>query len=191
MTKEFSDLTGKILIATPFSMEGNVFHESLIYVIKHTSEGSIGLIFNRPLRQAPAQSLFSKDQQENVNLKDLELRIHVGGPVEVERGFFLHSNDYDKNVLFKPSQGSLAISSNIGILEDIASGSGPKDNIFIIGYTGWASGQLDYEIENNLWIASDVDHDLIFSSDTDDKWLKALNTAGVHSDYFVPIQASC
>ncbi len=190
MDQNFSDLTGKILIASPFAMEGNVFHKSLIYVIKHANEGSIGLIFNRPVRSALANNLFNK-VDANFNFDNLELNIHIGGPVEVERGFFLHSSEYDKNLLFNPNQGELAVSSNVQILQDIATGIGPKNSLFIVGYTGWGSGQLDFELENNLWIIADPDKELIFSENDSDKWAKALNIVGVSSNDFIPFVATC
>nr|WP_322776697.1 YqgE/AlgH family protein [Candidatus Megaera venefica] len=190
MDQNFSDLTGKILIASPFAMEGNVFHKSLIYVVKHANEGSIGLIFNRPVRSALANNLFNK-VDANFNFDNLELNIHIGGPVEVERGFFLHSSEYDKNLLFNPNQGELAVSSNVQILQDIATGIGPKNSLFIVGYTGWGSGQLDFELEHNLWIIADPDKELIFSENDSDKWTKALNIVGVSSNDFIPFVATC
>lgn len=190
MDQNFSDLTGKILIASPFAMEGNVFHKSLIYVVKHANEGSIGLIFNRPVRSALANNLFNK-VDANFNFDNLELNIHIGGPVEVERGFFLHSSEYDKNLLFNPNQGELAVSSNVQILQDIATGIGPKNSLFIVGYTGWGSGQLDFELEHNLWIIADPDKELIFSENDSDKWTKALNIVGVSSNDFIPFVANC
>lgn len=189
MTQNFSDLTGKILIATPFTMEGNVFHKSLIYVAKHSPDGSIGLIFNRPVRSAPANNLFSK-ADSNFDFNNLELNIHIGGPVEVERGFFLHSSEYDRNLLFNPNQGALAVSSNEQILQDIANGAGPKNSIFIVGYTGWGEGQLEFELENNLWIITEPDQELMFSESDCDKWTKALGAVGVSSDYFIPFVAT-
>ncbi len=96
--QNFSNLTGKILIASPFAMEGNVFHKSLIYVIKHTDEGSIGLIINRPVNNSPVKNIFGKIK--GMDIQNINLDIHIGGPVEIERGFFLHSADYSKNLLY-------------------------------------------------------------------------------------------
>ena len=188
--QNFSNLTGKILIASPFAMEGNVFHKSLIYVIKHSSEGSVGLIFNHPVKDALANNLFSKidDSLGNINLK---LDIYLGGPVELERGFFLHTNDYNKNLLFSPNNGNIVVSSNIQILKDIAHGIGPKYSLFIIGYTGWNAGQLEFELESNLWIAAEPDHDLIFFGDATEKWNSSLQRIGVSTEDFVPVTATC
>lgn len=182
--QDFSNLTGKILIASPFAMEGNVFHKSLIYVIKHTSEGSVGLIFNHPVNNAPANTLFKKIDT-NINTDNLNLDIHLGGPVEIERGFFLHTGEYTKNLLFNPADSNLAVSSNSQILQDIADGTGPQKNIFIIGYTGWSAGQLEFELENNLWLIAEPNHDLIFEENPKDKWGKALATLGISTNDFV------
>ena len=184
MTKQdFSNLTGKILIASPFAMEGNVFHKSLIYVVKHTDEGSVGLIFNHTVKNAPANSLFKKIDS---NIKDdIRLDIHLGGPVEVERGFFLHTGEYNKNLLFNTEASNLAVSSNSQILQDISNGAGPENSLFIIGYTGWSAWQLEFELEHNLWLISEPDHDLIFLEDSKQKWSKALGSLGISTNDFV------
>jgi len=189
--QDFSNLTGKILIASPFAMEGNVFHKSLIYVIKHTNEGSVGLIFNHPINNAPANTLFKKIDSK-INTGDLNLDIHLGGPVEVERGFFLHTGEYNKNLLFNPAESNLAVSSNAQILQDIADGTGPQNSIFIIGYTGWSAGQMEFELENNLWLISEPNNDLIFLESPENKWGKALATLGISTNDFVDMNlASC
>jgi len=186
----FSNLTGKILIATPFAMEGNIFHKSLIYVVKHTEEGSIGFIFNHPIKNAPADNMFKKID-DSINISDMNLEINIGGPVEVERGFFLHSAEYNKNLLFSTPECNLAISSNAEILRDISEGNGPERSMFTIGYTGWGPGQMEFELESNLWIIAEPDHDLIFSGDPTKKWSKALGMAGVAKGDFIPLMASC
>jgi len=142
------------------------------------------LIFNHPVNNAPANTLFKKIDT-NINTDDLNLDIHLGGPVEVERGFFLHTGEYTKNLLFNPADSNLAVSSNSQILQDIADGTGPQKNIFIIGYTGWSAGQLEFELENNLWLIAEPDHDLIFEEKPKDKWSKALATLGISTNDFV------
>lgn len=185
ITQDFSNLTGKILIASPYTMEGNVFHQSLIYVVHHNADGAVGFIFNRLINNAPVNNLF-KQIDPTIDLSMLNLDIHIGGPVELERGFFLHSADYDKNLLFKAEGAEIAISSNLEILKDITSGKGPKSNMFIIGYTGWSSGQMELELQSNLWIVLEPDKDLIFSSDNNSKWIKALGKLGIDSTDFIP-----
>ena len=186
----FSNLTGKILIASPYTMEGNVFHKSIIYVIQHNKEGSIGLIINHPVNHAPANTLFKK-MDDSINFNDLNLDVHLGGPVEMERGFFLHTNEYNKNLLFNPKNDDLAVSSNLQIIKDISNGIGPKKSLFIIGYTGWGAGQMEFELENNLWIVADPNHDLIFNEANSDKWHKGLSSLGISKQDFAPEIAIC
>jgi putative transcriptional regulator len=187
---DFSNLTGKILIASPYSMAGDVFHKSMIYIIRHTEAGSLGLIVNHPINQSPANSLFKKIDP-TMDFKDLNFEVHLGGPVETERGFFLHTNEYNKDLLFSPTNEGLAVSSNLQIIKDISNGDGPKKSLFVIGYTGWISGQLEFELENNLWLISEPDIDLIFDNSSTDKWHKALSMIGVSKSDFIPKIATC
>jgi putative transcriptional regulator len=184
-SKDFSNLTGKILIASPYTMEGNMFHRSLIYVVHHGESGSAGFIFNRLAKNTPANQLFQNlDPEIKVNLSNLEM--HIGGQMDLERGFFLHSAEYEKNVLFRLENSNLAISSNLEILKDIAEGAGPSDKMFIVGFTGWGPGEMEAEIENNLWIVSEPDEKLMFKANNEIKWSLALAKLGMESSDFAP-----
>lgn len=188
--QSFSDLNGKILIASPYAMEDNVFHKSMIYVIQHSQNGSAGLIFNRPLKNLPADTLFKK-VNDQLNLPDLDLEVHIGGPIELERGFFMHSMDYGKNLLFKPQDEIIGVSSNTDIINDLANGAGPEKAIFIIGYTGWGAGQLEFELENNLWIVAEPEKDLVFGDLPSIKWDLALSALGISPKEFIPSAGCC
>lgn len=187
----FTNLSGKILIASPFVMHNDVFHKSLIYVLAHTKDGSAGLIVNHLMSRMPLKSLLSLINYDNDdNVDDATLSIYLGGPVELEKGFFIHSSEYNKNLLFKP-QDNIAISSNIDILKDIVNGIGPKESLFVVGYTGWAPGQLESEIEKNFWLVSECDPRLIFANANDQKWNIALRNIGVGDTNFVATAGHC
>lgn len=188
--QEVSNMTGKVLIASPYAMEGNVFYKSLIYVVNHSAQGSIGLIFNHPVNNAPIGNIFQK-VDSNVNFNNLDMNVHLGGPVEIERGFFLHTAEYNKNVLYSKQSDGIAISSSTDILQDIANGQGPKQTMFIVGYTGWNPGQMEAEINDNLWIVSNPDRNLIFGKYIDDKWEFALNSLGIETAHFTPAPGHC
>lgn len=190
MSDNFTNLTGKVLVAMPYAMEGNIFHESMIYVIQHSKEGAIGLIFNRPMKTIPSDEL-AKKIKSSFTLPDIDMEAHVGGPVEIERGFFLHTMDYNKNLLYKSEDGELGVSSNNQIVSDINDGVGPAKAVFILGYTGWGEGQLEFEMENNLWLVSEPDHDLIFADDLPIKWNIWLANLGVNVNEFVPNVGNC
>jgi putative AlgH/UPF0301 family transcriptional regulator len=69
-----------------------------------------------------------KKAEFKLDLNLLNLKIHIGGPLELERGFFLHSAEYNKNLLFKLENSELAVSSNIEILKEM------KERFFEVSY---------------------------------------------------------
>jgi putative transcriptional regulator len=179
----FNNLSGKVLIASPYTLYSDVFHKSLIYILSHTPDGASGLIVNHLMSRMPLKSLFHSVNDTDPNINNMILSIYLGGPIELEKGFFLHSDEYDKNLLFK-SQNNIAISSNTDILKDIAAGVGPKHSLFIVGYTAWKAGQLELELENNFWIVSECNPELIFSEANDQKWHIALKNLGIEDAHF-------
>ena len=188
-TTSFNDLTGKFLIASPYGFKNDVFNKSLIYVVSHNEKGSMGLIINHMVNKLPANSvlkLFKDDSQ----VSELVMPIYFGGPVEQERGFILHTCEYDKNLLLNVTD-NIAVSSNIEILKDIATGSGPRNSLFVLGYTGWEENQLEKEIQDNMWIISDSCPELMFSDKNDDKWSAALDKMGIDNSTFTPYAGHC
>ena len=49
----------------------------------------------------------------------------------------------------------------------------------MLGYAGWAPGQLDAEMQANGWLSVPADFDLVFDSDFDAKWQRALTKLGI------------
>lgn len=185
----FESLAGKFLISSPYAFANDVFNKSLIYIISHSEEtGAIGLIVNRMVNKLPANTVL-KLFKDGENESSLSMPIYSGGPVEPERGFVLHSKEYTKTALLH-ADNNLAISSNIEILRDIAHGQGPEHSMVILGYSGWTPGQLEGEIEKNMWIISDSSKDIIFS-DISNKWDLALNELGIDDASFSPRAGHC
>ena len=49
----------------------------------------------------------------------------------------------------------------------------------MLGYSGWAPGQLDSEIREGAWIPVDLDPSLIFEVPPDSRWTAALASLGI------------
>ena len=79
------DLTGKLLVAMP-GMGDPRFAHSVIYLCAHSDQGAMGLIVNRP---APGLKL-SDVMERQIEAGSGDIGLHIGGPVETERGFVLH-----------------------------------------------------------------------------------------------------
>ncbi len=166
------DLSGKILIAMP-DMGDPRFSRSVIVICAHSDEGAMGLMINQPSQGITLADLTEQlDLDTNDGFRDLP--IHTGGPVESERGFVLHSQDYASAISTLPVTEDLALTGTLDILEDIALGQGPVQTLVLLGYCGWGPGQLESEIAQNAWLIGGAPFDLVFGTEDARKWDKAL-----------------
>lgn len=170
------NLTGKILIAMPFLSDPR-FSQTVIYVCGHDSQGAMGLIVNKGLPTVTFKDLLT---QMDVTFSESSEQIPVqyGGPVEVGRGFVLHSNDYmsESTVLI---ENGFAMTATLDILRAMALNQGPRDTLLALGYVGWSAGQLENEIQQNGWLPIEANEELVFGQDLENKWRQALATLGI------------
>ncbi len=75
--------------------------------------------------------------------------------------------------------GEISLTATIDVLRSIANGKGPNRALFALGYTGWAAGQLDSEIQANGWLHVDADNSLVFDHEHDTKWERAVAKIGI------------
>jgi len=171
-------LSGKLLIATPTISDESFFSRAVVYVVSHNENGAIGLVINHPLSDVNSTTIFSSfDIKPTTDIR--QMPIYFGGPIEAERGFILHTNDYNKDPVFK-FDNEISLSSSLQILQDIAIGRGPDKSIFALGYAGWQDGQLESEIHSNSWLTIPFSHDLVFASDNTKKWVRAMDSLGIN-----------
>lgn len=169
-------LTGQLLVAMP-AMQDPRFERSVIYMCIHNADGAMGLIVNRALESLTFGDLLSQlelDSPEAVN----DIAVQYGGPVETERGFVLHSLEYEK-------EGTIIVDNKVGltatidVLRDIANDQGPQRAVLALGYAGWGPGQLDNEIQQNAWLNVPADDMLMFDAQIDSRWERAIAKLGV------------
>jgi len=178
-------LDGQMLIAMP-SMRDERFCRSVIYICAHSSEGAMGIIVNQlaanvnfpdllvQLEVIPATDLIQLPQRAG------SVRVLKGGPVETGRGFVLHSADFFIENSTLPIDDGICLTATLDILKAIARGNGPASAVLALGYAGCAPGQLENEIQENGWLHCSADTELIFGSDNDAKYEKALKKLGIH-----------
>lgn len=183
-------LEGQLLIAMP-AMSDRRFARSVIYMCAHSAEGAMGLIINQ---RAP--SINFPDLLERLQLVDedaalvmppdmMQMAIHLGGPVEPERGFVLHSADYFTPSSTLPINDEVCLTATIDILRALAAGDGPDRAILALGYAGWAPGQLESEIHANGWLHCAADLELVFDSEIEEKYERALFKLGIDPTHLV------
>jgi putative transcriptional regulator len=184
-------LDGQLLIAMP-SMADPRFHRAVIYVCAHSSEGAMGLVINQraphiTLPKLLEQLEIAPSGSRPARIRSTAMAVHAGGPVETSRGFVLHSSDYFAADSTLPINESVCLTATVDILKAIAKGSGPNKAILALGYAGWASGQLEREIQSNSWLNCPADYDIVFDGDLENKYARALHTLGVHPSHLVGI----
>ena len=171
-TDEDPILAGQLLVATDEIADPR-FAETVIYIVKHDAGGTLGLIINRPMAKGTFADLLKGFGVKAKNPQG-EIVIHFGGPVSPRQGFLLHSNDVllDDST---PVDAGIAMTSDVKMIEAIASGEGPRQYLFTLGYAGWAPGQLAAEIAADSWFTIPGDKALIFGKDADRKWRQAAD----------------
>lgn len=175
-SKNKSNLTGKLLISMPFLPDPRFSH-TVVYICGHDAQGAMGLIINKGLPTVTFEELLIQMEVDN-SIEPTKVPIHYGGPVDVGRGFVLHSTDYmsESTVLI---ENGFAMTATLDILRSIATNRGPAKILLALGYVGWGSGQLEQEIQENGWLIIDADSNLVFGHNLDNKWPEALATLGI------------
>jgi putative transcriptional regulator len=170
------EFIGRLLIATPV-MQDPRFVETVIYMVKHDGEGALGLVVNRPIAKRPIQELL-KALGADTNGAKGDMLIHYGGPVSPGTGFILHTDDVflDSSTAIRDG---IAVTSDVKLISAIARGKGPRQAMFMMGYAGWASGQLEAELKAEAWFVIPGDRALIFAPDAEKKWRRALDKRAV------------
>ena len=99
-------------------------------------------------------------------------------PVCERRAFVLHTPEWSVETTTVVDNG-FALTEDPRVLQAIARGAGPRRSLFVLGYAGWAPGQLETEIQDNGWLHCDADSDLIFGGDVEEKYTRALRKIGI------------
>lgn len=172
------DLTGHFLIAMP-SMLDPIFGGTVIYLCQHNDEGALGVIINKPTDMT-LNVLFERvDLEIKVGGQQFEQQpVLFGGPVQVERGFVLHSLSASYSSTM-PVTDKIALTTSKDVLEAMAEGEGPDRLLMTLGCSGWSPGQLEEEIANNGWLTVPADPSIIFDTPIEERFAAAMKLLGI------------
>lgn len=178
-------LVNQFLIAMPSLSDPN-FQQSVSYICEYNEEGTMGVMINRPSELTLADLC----EQLDIPVYDPEIAaipIYLGGPVETERGFILHSP-------LGEWESTLAVTKDIGltmsqdIIQAIADGHDannpdnrcPENYIIALGYAGWGEDQIEYEISENSWLNVPATQEILFHTPIDQRWTAAAKSLGIN-----------
>lgn len=175
------DLSGRILIAMP-GIGDPRFERAVILMISHSSEEAMGIAVNRPVEGLSLPTLLDKlGVHSQITIP--ERSVLIGGPVERERGFVLHTDDYATADATTPVGEGVSMTATREVLEAMGDAARrPRQSVLALGCAGWGSGQLEQELRENVWLIAEPDEAIIFDDDHDTKWVRALAKLGVAPD---------
>lgn len=162
---------GKVLISEPFLCD-HVFGRSVILLVDHTHDGTMGLVMNKPLPVCLNDILEGFHCRENIP-------IYKGGPISMDTLFYLHTLDDIKGAL--PIDKNFYLNGDFEAIKAyIMQGYPIKGKIrFFLGYSGWEHKQLCQEIHENTWLVSKENiASLMDEEASDELWKKALCKLG-------------
>ncbi len=164
-------LAGKILVSSE-AMGDPRFDRTIIYMIEHDASGAMGLVVNVRIADVPLAELLPRLGLEDKDTPG-QIGVFYGGPVAPGRTFVLHSTE----VLPEGSirvDSAVALTTHLEVLRTIARGEGPRHSLLVLGYAGWAPGQLEGELARGAWFVIPGDTALIFADDPAQSWARAI-----------------
>ncbi len=164
-------LAGQLLVATE-DMSDPRFVQTVILMVHHNASGAMGLVVNRPIGEVPIAKLLEGVGLDGAGVRG-DIRLHFGGPVEPRQVLTVHAADYAIEGTIRVA-GDIAVTGNPEILRAIGLGKGPKRHLTVLGYAGWAPGQLEAEMKAGGWFTVPADTALVFDDKYDTKWKRAM-----------------
>lgn len=146
-----SPLAGRLLVATPL-IRDDTFRRTVVLVLAHGDEGTLGVILNRP-SDMPAGEMAS-GWAERAAAPGV---VFVGGPVATD------------TVLGLAARGSIDLAAHPGDLPDA-----PEEIRLFAGQAGWEAGQLEDEIGQQAWWVLDLAPDDALTRHPDTLWERVL-----------------
>ena len=148
----------------------------------------MGLVINHQTNQT-LEDIFIQLDIECLDEAIKQQPVFIGGPVQLEQGFVLHTTteNWQKSAEISPG---IHLTSSMDILQAIADNKGPEDYLVILGFSGWAPGQLESELQQNSWLTSASGAELLFHKQPGDKWQMAFDTLGFDISMLSPVSGN-
>lgn len=176
-TEVLSTLKNHFLIAMP-TLTDPYFKKSVVYLCEHDSQGAMGFIINFPVKLTVQELLNNVQTIKHQPEPPLTSPVFLGGPLELERGFVLHSplNDNSQSTELN---NQLLMSNSNHVLSTLGTDNEPEKYMVTLGYASWDSGQLEQEMNDNHWLTIKSENDIIFNTPVEKRWSESLYRLGI------------
>lgn len=171
-------LAGKMLIAMP-GIGDSRFERSVIVMCMHTPEAAMGLVVNKVKDEITLGDVL---EHLGVQAPDpvAQRKVLEGGPVKPDRGYVLHSPDFDAGEATQIVSPDLSLTATRDVLEALSdNGAPPARYVLALGYAGWSAGQLESELHKNVWLVAELERGIVFDEAHEKKWTRAIRSLGI------------
>ncbi len=167
---------GRLLVSTPY-FNDPFFNHSVVLITDYETEHTAGLIINRQLPHTV---------YEVVNDIKVDDPVCFGGPVLTEAVFLLHS--FDSCPEATRLLPGVYVGYNPVLIALIEQHAIPNlKSKFLLGYAGWSPGQLEDEIQRNMWVVAPATKSLVFDTPAEQIWPRTVARLGKPYEHWLKI----
>ena len=170
-------LTGKLLIAMP-SIGDERFERSVILICAHESDYAMGIVLNNPMPHVTVPDILSQ-LEVPTEIEVPSDKVLNGGPVGNDRGFVLHSGDFQSEGATMDVAENCYLTATRDVLVALGSRTPPEQSTLALGYSGWGAGQLEFELQQNAWLVGPATHEIVYGQNYESKWDNAIELMGI------------
>ncbi len=169
-------LTNQLLIAMP-GLRDPDFARAVTLLCQHSEEGAMGITINRLSEYRLGDVLAQMDVHSDLPAI-VEAPVLIGGPVQPERGFVLHTphGEWESSITISDL---LSVTTSRDILVAMAAGHGPNHAVVALGYASWGPGQIEQELRDNSWLTAPMAGRVLFDTPLEQRWQAAAGLLGV------------
>ena len=171
---------GGCFLLSDFDLVDPNFHRTVVLMIDHDEEGAFGLVVNRPSPFTLGEVVEGLDDSPAASIP-----VYVGGPVQQNALFVLRDERAAEDaeverpvagVAFEPASPTM-IDYLLNEWSSLPEDERPAVRMYV-GYSGWASGQLEGELAADAWVVMRATREIVFHPDPRSAWTEALARTG-------------
>ncbi|NJD00733.1 YqgE/AlgH family protein [Candidatus Erwinia dacicola] len=174
------NLQHHFLIAMP-TLQDPLFKRSVVYICEHNSDGAMGIIVNKPMKNLTVDGILQKlkiSPAPHDSEAKLDKPVFAGGPLAEDRGFILHSAQKTFSSSIRVSDNTV-ITTSRDVLETLGKSEQPEHVLVSLGCCAWENDQLETELLENAWLTTPANSNILFHTRIAERWREAAKSIGV------------
>lgn len=185
MSVTATSLAPGFLLASPPLGDPN-FDRTVVLLAIHGEGGALGFVVNRtaPLTLGELLSFAGYGSEKTASSSP----VFVGGPVQPSSGWILGLDlEVEATAEVIRVGDRIRITSSRDAFDALArdmksrapGAADPQRRLVMLGYSGWAPGQLEGEIAAGAWLPVPMDEGILFDTRIEERWEKAYALLGL------------